>query len=338
MRTRERAGGFSLLDVLIAIMLVGIIAAAVVPMIGDYSERAMLVRNYANLQEIGKAMTRYDLVHQAPLGYVYDSSQSPAAYVQYRPEDAIGFWRQLMNPTDANGNVLRDAVTASSGPFAYGPYLRGEGKAASLLLAAGETIEERRSGVIDAGIEFNPDNSADLTMTFTPSKVLGGQDPRTLAIHMISADPTLSDKVASTFAEFDEVSTVGFWTTQRSSGAGVVIRVGSSALVGQRPEAPVYCTAPVLEPLGPASVLLAQGRSSEAQSLLCIAAHVTSTNSRGQANTDGASSSVLNAISTALLTVCWNGNPEVEVVAPGGGADFVGSAVSNRASDWHTNK
>jgi prepilin-type N-terminal cleavage/methylation domain-containing protein len=134
-RGASRAG-FTLLEVLLAVMVVGIIAAAVLPVVADHQKKAVQARLDANVAEVSKAILRYESEHLTTVGYIWDQGV-PGGLIAYRHEDAEGFIRQLEGVTDRFGNVQGDAFGSQAGAYGYGPYL-GKGQAfapASMLLA-----------------------------------------------------------------------------------------------------------------------------------------------------------------------------------------------------------
>ncbi len=138
MRSSNRAiGGFTILEMLIAIMIIGIVAGAALPLLGDWSRQAKDARFATNVATLQGAQTGYQLVHQAPLGWVLDTRQNPPVLVQYGLADSSGILAQLMHPTDVNGNVNVDPINPAAGPYVYGPYVdeRSTLFPAALLLA-----------------------------------------------------------------------------------------------------------------------------------------------------------------------------------------------------------
>lgn len=144
MRPRNRNAGLSLLEVLIAVMIAGIIAAALIPMIGDYGEKAKQARKEANFQIKASAVERYRMDHKAPLGFVLDPQTNEL--IEYGLMTMQGPSAQLLLPTDANGNVLGDPMGSSPGPYVHGPYLAAiPPEPATLLL--GQELEFEKGSV-----------------------------------------------------------------------------------------------------------------------------------------------------------------------------------------------
>lgn len=167
MRQRnERMSGFSLIEVLIAIMIVGIVAAAVVPLIGEYAEQARVARVMANLKQVKQAVTRYALEHKAPWGFVYDPNDPSEVVKPYKHAGLEGFAAQLQEPTDIYGNVMGDPIGSVVGPFDAGPYALDAFvpvPAALLLAAKPTTLQAAVPKSTQAYVNF----VVDLTLTGT---------------------------------------------------------------------------------------------------------------------------------------------------------------------------
>src|SRR5438132_6789424 len=128
------AGGFTLLEVLIATMIIGIVAAALMPMVTDYASQAKLARQYADAQTVQTAMKQYSLVHTASAGFVRGPDGSLYVYTGTSGNPELAVWDQILMPTDMNGNVMSDPIFPG-GSYTYGPYLLTKPAPAALLLA-----------------------------------------------------------------------------------------------------------------------------------------------------------------------------------------------------------
>lgn len=141
-KKRRSEAGLSLIEVLLVVLLLGIIATAVVPMMSSYSARAREARAEANDAVQAQAVERYSAEHKVGLGLVYDAAID--GILPYGIETMQGPMAQLLLPTDVNGNVMGDPATTNPGPFSYGPYLAQlPPEPASLVLAAAAAEEIR---------------------------------------------------------------------------------------------------------------------------------------------------------------------------------------------------
>lgn len=112
---RSKTMGFTLVELLVVVVILGILVAAVVPQFTDHTNDARLATIDRDLTEVRAAIERYYQEHRAYPGAVDPASgTAPAA----DPDQA--FVQQLTTYTDASGRVspTRSAV------FRYGPYLR----------------------------------------------------------------------------------------------------------------------------------------------------------------------------------------------------------------------
>lgn len=126
--TKANRGGFTLLEVLIAMMIVGILVAAALPLLSDQAAQARVARILADGRMVSEAVDCYNLAHRAPAGWIL---------VDGLLHEVSDVSKQLTSPTDANGNVMGSALDPDAGPFPYGPYLYRPPAPASLLMAAG---------------------------------------------------------------------------------------------------------------------------------------------------------------------------------------------------------
>jgi len=102
----KRCCAFTLVELLIVVVILGILSTVVVPMFMDASEDAMYGVLNMNLRDIRQAMERYNIDHgKYPdwQGEVHGYSSNPMT--------------QLTCKTDANGNVTTDGQ--------FGPYIKG---------------------------------------------------------------------------------------------------------------------------------------------------------------------------------------------------------------------
>jgi prepilin-type N-terminal cleavage/methylation domain-containing protein len=142
MRTnRSREGGFTLLEILIAVLIVGIMATAVVPMMGTYNSQARAARLMSDGNNLIKAMERYTFEHATAIGTVVDPADPSITnvYLDSSSDPELSLYTQLLNPTDKNGNPMNEPAFAGAGPFSYGPYLDHKPRPASLLIGAANT-------------------------------------------------------------------------------------------------------------------------------------------------------------------------------------------------------
>jgi len=105
----KRARAFTLVEILIVVVILGILATVVVPMFNQAGEDAMQSILQQNLQGIRKAMIWYQADHGEYPILPYDS------YVDGGYN--VSFVTQLTCRTNAEGNVRTDGR--------YGPYIRG---------------------------------------------------------------------------------------------------------------------------------------------------------------------------------------------------------------------
>lgn len=110
---KMRKNAFSLIELVIVIVILGIIAAIAIPRISSGSKNAGEAALRGNLQSIRNAIDWYYGDHNNTFpGANGDGSNAP--------NSAASFVTQLTQYSDANGNVSDSKGTA----FPFGPYLR----------------------------------------------------------------------------------------------------------------------------------------------------------------------------------------------------------------------
>lgn len=98
---RSSKRGFTLVEILIVVIILGILAAIVIPQFGEASGNARSSSMATQLQSIRSQLALYKLQHR-----------------DIAPE-ANDFWTKMTTQTDEDGNAYT-AGTSTSGPF--GPY------------------------------------------------------------------------------------------------------------------------------------------------------------------------------------------------------------------------
>jgi general secretion pathway protein G len=104
MKRTRKISGFTLIEILIVVIILGILAAIVIPQFTNASTEAMESSLASQLQTLRSQIGLYKLQH---------SDTPPAAAT------SAGFWTAMSTQTDANGAAYT-AGTSTTGPF--GPY------------------------------------------------------------------------------------------------------------------------------------------------------------------------------------------------------------------------
>lgn len=118
MRKLEEKSGFTLIEVLIVVILLGVIATIVVPQVSVGTEDAKLNTLKTNLDRLRKAVDLYYCQHDDtyPGKKKWDGgidSQNPV-------QAATSFIRQLTEYTDSTGDAAKEKDTT----HIYGPYFK----------------------------------------------------------------------------------------------------------------------------------------------------------------------------------------------------------------------
>lgn len=109
-----KAKGFTLVEILIVVVILGILAAIVIPQFTSASESAKLSSTVTQLQSLRSQLELYQLEHNG--NYPGTTPTTSAAFVS-----SADFWADLTGETDVSGAAATSSTTKS-----YGPYLQKE--------------------------------------------------------------------------------------------------------------------------------------------------------------------------------------------------------------------
>ena len=107
-----KAKGFTLVEILIVVVILGILAAIVIPQFTSASESAKASSLVTQLQSLRSQLELYQLEHNGQ--YPGSDNASPAAFVS-----SDDFWADLTGTTAIDGSAATTGTT-------YGPYLQKE--------------------------------------------------------------------------------------------------------------------------------------------------------------------------------------------------------------------
>jgi len=138
---RTHKGGFTLVEILIVVIILGILAAIVIPQFTSASQDARKNSLTSQLQTIRSQLELYKLQHL---------DQLPSTMIGSTPD-----WSQFINKSDNTGTT----GTATSLPF--GPYLQSaptntlNGKTDVLVVTADQTLGAAATGASNKGFVLN---------------------------------------------------------------------------------------------------------------------------------------------------------------------------------------
>jgi general secretion pathway protein G len=141
---RTHKGGFTLVEILIVVIILGILAAIVIPQFTSASQDARKNSLTSQLQTLRSQIELYKLQHHDPL---------PSTLVGSTPS-----WDQLINKTNNAGG------TGTTTAFPFGPYLQSaptnslNGQSAMLVVAADQTLGGALTGGTGKGFVINSNN------------------------------------------------------------------------------------------------------------------------------------------------------------------------------------
>ena len=118
-RRRSREAGFTLVELLIVVIILGILAAIVVPQFGSSTSDAKLSALDSTLAEMRGAIELYYHQHNGRYPGRYSDTDGTSAPADVAAA-AVAFTKQLTQFTDGNGRTQNFADAT----YKYGPYLK----------------------------------------------------------------------------------------------------------------------------------------------------------------------------------------------------------------------
>ena len=116
-RRRKRESGFTLIEILVVVILLGILATIIIPQVSVSSEDAKLNAVKTNLGNLRSAIELYYYQHKNKYPAQAVPGTAPTE-VDTLPETFVA---QLMRYTDEDGNIANSGTSV----FKYGPYVKG---------------------------------------------------------------------------------------------------------------------------------------------------------------------------------------------------------------------
>jgi general secretion pathway protein G len=119
-RKRHVRKSFTLVELLIVIVIIGILAAVAMPQFGDASQDAKLAALDQNLATVRSAIELYHYQHGSYPGTAAKHQAALAEAQKNHASTADAFTKQLTLYSDAAGNTSGE----KSSSYPYGPYLK----------------------------------------------------------------------------------------------------------------------------------------------------------------------------------------------------------------------
>jgi general secretion pathway protein G len=115
---RQKLFGFTLVELMVVVIILGILAAVVVPQFSNHTDEARLATLDANLTEMRNAIELYYHQH----GGTYPGAMDATNPTVPSTTPSADFVKQLTQYTDSSGKA---SVSGGAGTaYPYGPYLR----------------------------------------------------------------------------------------------------------------------------------------------------------------------------------------------------------------------
>lgn len=135
--SRAKASGFTLIEVMVVVVILGVLAALVVVSVGDQPDKARITAATSDLSAISQALDLYKLDN-----FTYPTTDMGLDALVHAPEGArnfppSGYLKKM--PVDPWGNPYQYFSPGTSGPYDLMSYGAdgaegGEGPAADILL------------------------------------------------------------------------------------------------------------------------------------------------------------------------------------------------------------
>jgi prepilin-type N-terminal cleavage/methylation domain-containing protein len=152
-RRQRRESGFTLIEILVVVILLGILATIIIPQVSVSSEDAKLNAVKMNLGNLRSSIELYYYQHKNSYPAKAVPGTAPTE-VDTLPEVFVA---QLMRFTDEDGNISNSGTSV----YKYGPYIKGPFPAnpynnkSDVTVDNTETdITEKASGGVDTGWKF----------------------------------------------------------------------------------------------------------------------------------------------------------------------------------------
>ena len=152
--TLNNQSGFTLIEILIVVILIGILATIIIPQISVSTDDAKLNTLTANLTQLRNSVELYYYQHKN----AYPGAAVPATKPGDVTDTATAFIAQLTRYTDENGNISN----SKGGAYTFGPYVKGGALPMNpynntndiTIDAATATITTKASGGAGTGYKF----------------------------------------------------------------------------------------------------------------------------------------------------------------------------------------
>ncbi|HYO07436.1 MAG TPA: prepilin-type N-terminal cleavage/methylation domain-containing protein [Tepidisphaeraceae bacterium] len=168
-RRTSRKGGFTLVEILIVVIILGILAAIVIPQFTSASQDARKNSLTSQLQTLRSQLELYKLQH-----------------LDKMPADLIGAtpsWAQFVNRTDKNGSTGVDAATHPFGPYLQAVPVNSLNGYTGVATVNVDTAADPGDAVTGSSIGFviNASNGKVWGTTKSGTKVYNEADPAATA-------------------------------------------------------------------------------------------------------------------------------------------------------------
>ncbi len=164
MNARRKA--FTLVELLVVIIIIGILAAVAIPQFGSSSEDAKVAALKENLRTMRSAIEKYYIEHNnvyPGIVKTHRATGAGSAAAHTSTEDA--FVKQLTMYSDANGNTCAEMHSS----FPFKPYLKS-GVPANPLPAAGAVADPAGVNVVTDTTPLTADGSATKGWKFSSAR------------------------------------------------------------------------------------------------------------------------------------------------------------------------
>src|SRR3954454_23844124 len=161
--TRQNRKGFTLIEILIVVIILGILAAIVIPQFTNASKEAKQSALVTMVQSLRSQIALYKLQHNDYLPGSPVTAGAQAGFVSGEPvapatdPTANSFWAQMTLFSDVNGNT----AAAKSTTFAYGPYMQSIAVNPLVTSTTASTIKTGTANATGCGFVYDYGTNGD---------------------------------------------------------------------------------------------------------------------------------------------------------------------------------
>ena len=164
-RQRRHSKGFTLVEILIVVIILGILAAIVIPQFTNASQDARKSSLTSQLQTIRSQVELYKLQHLDELPPAFETAEGDAQ------------WAEMVAKTDENHSTTGDAADVRFGPYLQAPPANPLNGYTKMHITTSDPTLGGASGTTDSGWVLNTSNGKVWATAKNPGVIYNEADP-----------------------------------------------------------------------------------------------------------------------------------------------------------------